>query len=51
MRVDKFEALELLRADIKKANEEEKRVCRDFGSGNQDLFKTAAKLDHLTTSH
>lgn len=40
-----------MKADIKKASEEEKRVAREFGGANLDSEKSEAELKHLETTH
>lgn len=48
---DKSEELNQLRADIKKAREEEKRVSRDTGGADVDTENTQAELEHLIKMH
>lgn len=43
--------MDLQRADIKKANEEEKRVSRDFGGANDDMVYTKGQMTYLQTGH
>jgi len=45
------EELELLKADIKKAKEEEKRVSSDTGGADADMDKTKAELDYQKNKH
>lgn len=47
----KSEELEQLKADIKKAKEEEKRVTKDFGGANLDSEKSGAELAHIKEMH
>lgn len=49
--LDKDEQLKQIRADIKKAEQEEKRVSKDFGGANLDTEKSQAELEHLRTTH
>lgn len=42
---------EQLKADIKKAKEEEKRVNRDCGGANLNTEKSKAEYDHLKMTH
>jgi Spy/CpxP family protein refolding chaperone len=42
---------EQLKADIKKAREEEKRVNRDCGGANLNTEKSKAEYDHLKMTH
>jgi predicted nucleic acid-binding Zn-ribbon protein len=43
--------LELLRKDVKKAQEEEKKVATDFGGANLDVEETQAKLKEYNLMH
>lgn len=49
--LEKDEQLVQIKADIKKANEEEKRVSKDFGGATLDIEKSDAELKHLKTTH
>lgn len=49
--LEKDEQLVQIRADIKKAKEEEKRVSKDFGGSMLDIEKSDAELKHLGTTH
>ena len=49
--VEKDKALIQLKADIKKAQEEDKIVSRDYGGANIDTEQSQAELIHLTTTH
>lgn len=49
--LNKDEELKQIRADIKKAKEEEKRVSKDFGGVNLDTEKSAAELTHVQEMH
>lgn len=48
---DKYADLELLRADIKKAKIEEKRVGKEQGGIDIDIDRSKAELEHLKTTH
>jgi hypothetical protein len=48
---DKLYELELLKADIKKAKEEEKRVSSDTGGADADMDRTQAELDYQKNKH
>jgi len=41
----------LLKADIKKANEEEKRVAKEFSGGNLDYELTLQQFNYLKKKH
>ena len=47
----KDEQLLQIKADIKKALEEEKRVSKDTGGSNADIEKSEAELCHLKKTH
>ena len=49
--LEKDEQLVQIKADIKKAKEEEKRVSKDFGGATQDIVKSESELKHLKTTH
>jgi hypothetical protein len=49
--VEKDNALIQLKADIKKAQEEERVVSRDFGGASADTENSSDFLKHLTTTH
>jgi chromosome segregation ATPase len=49
--LEKDEQLVQIKADIKKAREEEKRVSKDFGGATLDIEKSQAELDHLKITH
>ena len=50
-RKEKQDELDLLRADIKKANEEEKRVAKEFSGGNLDYELTLQQFNYLKKKH
>ena len=50
-RKEKQDELDLLRADIKKANEEEKRVAKEFSGGNADYENTMEEFRHYEKHH
>ena len=51
LRKDKTDARDLLRAEVKKAKIEEKRVGKEQGGIDIDIEKTTAELEHLKTTH
>jgi len=50
-RKEKQDELNLLRADIKKGNEEFKRVCKEFSGGNADYENTMEEFRHYEKQH
>jgi hypothetical protein len=49
--LNKDAELEQIRADIKKARQEEKRVSKDFGGANIDTELSQKELEHLRKTH
>ena len=49
--LNKDAELEQIRADIKKARQEEKRVSKDFGGANIDTELSQKELEHLKKTH